>query len=90
MLDREKLKEMKCKSPKLFHAAQSIDMIINIPLFYKLQSKELGIVAKYINYIDLKEGEILFKEGAKGDFVCFVIDGTLDVIKETEPGETSY
>lgn len=75
------------KESKVIPRSTMIDMIINIPLFDKLHSKELSIVAKHINYIDLKEGEILFKEGATGDFVCFVIDGTLDVIKETETGE---
>jgi CRP-like cAMP-binding protein len=75
------------KESKVIPRGTMIDMIINIPLFDKLKSNELSIVAKHINYIDLKEGEILFKEGVKGDFVCFVIDGTLDVIKKTETGE---
>ena len=31
----------------------------------------------------LNKGEILFGEGEIGDFVCFVLEGELEVIKET-------
>ena len=65
-----------------------IDFLINIPLFDKLKANELKIIVKWMNLIEISEGEILFKEGDKGNYVCFIIDGTLDVIKESVAGET--
>jgi len=65
-----------------------VDFLINIPLFDKLKANELKIIVKWMNLIEINEGEILFKEGEKGDYVCFIIDGTLDVIKESVTGES--
>ena len=65
-----------------------VDFLINIPLFDKLKANELKIIVKWMNLIEISEGEILFKEGDKGNYVCFIIDGTLDVIKESVTGET--
>ncbi len=64
-----------------------IDFLINIPLFDKLKAKELRIILKWMNLIEINKGEILFKEGDKGDYVCFIVDGTLDVLKESITGE---
>ena len=65
-----------------------IDFLIGIRLFDKLQAHELGIVARYMNFIEINKGEILFKEGDKGDYVCFVADGTLEVVKQSVTGES--
>lgn len=37
----------------------------------------------YIEPIDLTSGEILFEEGDIGDYVCFIISGSLEVMKMT-------
>ena len=65
------------------------DFIMDIPLFSELKSHELGIVADHMNFFEIEEGEVLFKEGDQGDYVCFVLKGGLDVVKETgAAGET--
>jgi len=65
------------------------DFIMDIPLFSELKSHELGIVADHMNFFEIEEGEVLFKEGDQGDYVCFVLQGGLDVVKETgSSGET--
>ena len=65
------------------------DFFMDIPLFSELKSHELGIVADHMNFFEIEEGEVLFKEGDQGDYVCFVLKGGLDVVKETgAPGET--
>jgi CRP/FNR family cyclic AMP-dependent transcriptional regulator len=63
-------------------------LILNIPILAKLKDKELRTIQKYMNLVDVIPGEIVFKEGDKGDYVCFVVDGTLDVLKKTETGES--
>ncbi len=37
----------------------------------------------YIEILELKAGEILFEEGEQGDYVCFIISGSLEVLKMT-------
>jgi len=65
-----------------------IDFLINIPLFDKLKADELKIIVKWMNFIEIDKEETLFKEGDTGNYVCFIIDGTLDVIKESVTGES--
>ncbi len=60
-----------------------IDFMIDIPLFNQLDSNELSLVAKHMNFFKIKKGEFLFHEGDKGDYVCFVVEGRLDVIKKS-------
>ena len=74
----------KAAMPKINqHHATIVDFIMDIPLFDELNSHELGIVADHMNFIEIEEGEILFKEGDHGDYVCFVLKGSLDIVKET-------
>ncbi len=60
-----------------------IDFLIDIPLFDELHSTELKIVARQMNLIEVKRNDVVFKEGDKGSYMCFVVDGILDVIKQT-------
>ena len=61
-----------------------IDFLIDIPMFDKLEPDELGLVTSHMNFIDLDPGEILFREGEPGDYVCFIAEGSLDVMKESK------
>ena len=66
-----------------------IDIIMDIPFFEMLDSNELAVVAKHMNYYDIAKGDILFNEGDPGDSVCFVVSGALDVFKQSAtPGQT--
>ena len=63
-----------------------IDFLIEIQIFDSLTSDELRIVAKYMNFMDFQPREIVFREGEKGDYVCFVAEGSLNVLKKNENG----
>lgn len=65
------------------------NFLITIPIFEGLNSEELRIIAKHMNLIDVSAGEIVFNEGDAGDCVCFVVDGTLDVVKKSEIGDST-
>ena len=66
-----------------------IDLVMDIPFFEMLKADELAIIARHMNYFEIEAGKILFKEGEKGDSVCFVVAGALDVFKESStPGKT--
>jgi len=62
-------------------------LILNIPILARLKDEELRTIQKYLNLIEVIPGEIVFKEGDRGDYVCFVVEGTLDVIKKSATGE---
>jgi CRP-like cAMP-binding protein len=65
-----------------------IDLLVYIPLFDQLEADELEIAEKYMNLIEINKDEVLFKEGEKGNYVCFIVDGTLDVVKQSATGES--
>jgi len=62
-------------------------LILNIPILARLKDEELRTIVKHMNLIDVIPGETVFEEGDTGDYVCFVVDGTLDVVKKSETGE---
>ncbi len=76
-------------SPIKINKESLVDLIIDIPFFDLLKGNELYIVAGHMNFFELEAGEILFNEGDPGDYVCFVINGALDVIKEAASPENN-
>lgn len=62
------------------------DFLINFPFFASLRGDELSIVADHLQFIEVDAGHVLFSEGERGDSVYFVIDGELQVIKESVSG----
>jgi len=64
------------------------DFLLNTPLFDGLKANEIKNIAKHLSFIELSKDDILFKEGEKGNSVFFVVEGTLDVIKESLTGES--
>ncbi len=57
------------------------DHLSLIPIFSALQNEELQTIEKYMFFNKIEPGEYVFREGEKGDYVCFVAGGALDVIK---------
>lgn len=66
-----------------------VDLIMDIPLFDSLDGRELKTVARHMSYFEIQKGEVLFKEGDPGDYLCFVIEGGLDILKEAAAPGTS-
>jgi CRP/FNR family transcriptional regulator, cyclic AMP receptor protein len=64
-----------------------IDLLIEIPLFDQIKSDDLKILARNMNFMDFQPREVIFTEGDKGDFVCFVTRGALDVVKKNDKGK---
>ena len=77
------------KKPSRKALTALVDSLSNIPLFDRLNGQELGVLAKYVNVIDVNPGEYIFKEGDNGDYVCFVEKGSLDVMKKSSAGGTA-
>ena len=69
------------------HEEKTRDFILTLPLFDPFKSEELDILARHMNYSEVMRGEYLFTEGDKGDFMCFVVRGLLEVLKKTAIGD---
>ena len=65
-----------------------IDFLMYIRMFDKFEPNELEIIARYMNFIEINKEEILFREGDKGNYMCFVVDGILEVFKQSLAGES--
>lgn len=63
------------------------DFILSLPLFDAFKMDDLDILSRHMNYTEVKRGEYLFMEGDRGDFMCFVVRGLLDVLKKSSDGE---
>ena len=61
--------------------------LLTLPIFDSMNMDELTLLAKHMSYIHLQRGEHLFVEGDKGDFMGFVVQGLLEVVKRNEAGE---
>jgi CRP-like cAMP-binding protein len=63
------------------------DLILTLPLFDAFKTDELEILARHMSFAEILRGEHLFVEGDKGDFMCFVVRGLLDVLKTSTMGD---
>ena len=63
------------------------DLILSLPLFDAFKMDELDILSRHMNYTEILRGDYLFSEGDKGDYMCFVVRGLLDVLKKTSNGD---
>ena len=59
----------------------------NIPLFQALSLEEINILDDYLSNPNISAGEVVFSEGDSGDYVCFVLEGSLAVIKKNMAGQ---
>jgi CRP-like cAMP-binding protein len=67
-----------------FLANRKADLLREVPLFDGLETDELSIVSVLIHVFPIDKDEVLFREGEEGQYICFVLGGCLDVIKNSE------
>lgn len=57
-----------------------------IPFFNDLTEDEQESLMNYMSLYELAEGDTLFKEGQVGQYVAFVVEGTMEVLKKSITG----
>lgn len=57
-----------------------------ITFFDDLSRKEVDLLMNFMSLYELKSGEYLFREGEMGQYVCFVVDGRLEVLRKSITG----
>ena len=58
------------------------EFLQRIPLFEDLPDDDLARLCKMVTTVELRAGEVLFKEGSPGDRVYVLKEGSLEVIKQ--------
>ena len=70
-------------------ADNNIDFLSRLPLFQALSLDEISILDQYLGLLELAKGDTVFDEGESGEFVCFVVNGELEVLKKSPGGDSS-
>jgi len=65
----------------------TVDAIKKVPIFSEFSQEQLEIVAGYMAVFEISKGDVVFLEGEKGDYMCFVVKGRLQVSKKSASGE---
>jgi len=68
------------------HEETTRELLQSVPLFDVMQPHELELLARHMNYLDLRRGEYLFQEGDPGESMYFVASGLFDVLKKSVTG----
>ncbi|EKF74167.1 cyclic nucleotide-binding protein [Alcanivorax hongdengensis A-11-3] len=66
--------------------AQVADVLARMRLFSGLSDEELAQLEKLVFVNRLPAGEAVCREGDRSDFVCFVVKGCLDIVKQNPDG----
>ncbi len=67
--------------------AQICDMLEELPMFHSLERVAVERLADYVQAFRARADITLFQEGGHNSFMCLLIDGQLDVLKEDEQGQ---
>lgn len=67
----------------------NLEFLSRLPLFQALSLDEISILDQYLGILELARGDTVFDEGDNGGFVCFVVNGELEVSKKSATGESS-
>ena len=66
--------------------SQVLDILSRMRLFAGLSEDELAILEKLVFVNRVPVGDVVCREGDRSDFVCFVVRGCLDIVKNNEGG----
>jgi CRP-like cAMP-binding protein len=77
----EEIQQLKPTNSKNVLKEAIINCLSGIPIFADLDPAELNTVSDHMHVSRFEAGDLVFSEGDPGDEVCFVVDGTLDVLK---------
>jgi len=62
-------------------------MIEHAPMFDGLTRAEVETLAHYLRAYKARQGSVIFREGKKGQFMCIVVEGRADILKENHERE---
>ena len=87
MADAERYRELDAAERNAdFMGKLSRQLGTGTSIFGQYHADEIPILAKYMEAYRANTGSAVFVEGHKAGYLCIVLDGALDVVKETKLG----
>lgn len=65
---------------------QETDLLRKIPMFSKLDASKLKLLAFTSEMVNYQDGDVLFKLGDSADSAYIIMEGTVDIMVETDSG----
>ncbi len=66
--------------------AEETDLLRKIPMFAKMDTSKLKLLAFASEIVEFEDGDVVFKSGDSADYAYVIMDGAVDIITETESG----
>ncbi len=66
--------------------AEETDLLRKIPMFAKMDTSKLKLLAFASEIVEFEDGDVVFKGGDSADFAYVIMDGAVDVVTETDAG----
>jgi CRP/FNR family cyclic AMP-dependent transcriptional regulator len=63
------------------------EMIESSRMFSDFSRPEVQIIANYTHAYEVAPGATLFREGEKGQYMCLIVEGKVNILKDTGVGE---
>jgi CRP/FNR family cyclic AMP-dependent transcriptional regulator len=66
--------------------AEETDLLRKIPMFAKMETSKLKLLAFASEIVTFEDGDIVFNSGDSADYAYVIMEGAVDIITETEKG----
>ena len=66
--------------------AEETDLLCKIPMFAKMETSKLKLLAFASEMVSFENGDIVFHSGDSADYAYVIMEGAVDIITETESG----
>jgi CRP/FNR family cyclic AMP-dependent transcriptional regulator len=66
--------------------AEETDLLRKIPMFAKMETSKLKLLAFASEIVSFQDGDIVFNSGDSAEFAYVIMHGAVDIITETDSG----
>ncbi|MEE4361518.1 MAG: cyclic nucleotide-binding domain-containing protein [Pseudomonadales bacterium] len=63
-----------------------LEMLRSAPIFEGLPEEDFPCIEQRLIVLRFEQDDLVFREGAPGRYICFVVEGQLEVVKGVDPG----
>ena len=71
---------------RLLDLAEETDLLRKIPMFAKMETSKLKLLAFASEMVSFQDGDIVFNRGDTADYAYVIMEGAVDIITETDKG----
>jgi CRP-like cAMP-binding protein len=62
--------------------AELADMLSSVQLLSDLEGADIQVLTQYFSGYMVRKGGYVFKEGGKSKFMCLIVDGRIEILKD--------